>query len=76
VRSYTEHHTREVKLYCAVVLDTYSRRVIGWSIDSSPTAALVTNGTAEGSVDSDPVRPLPRWKDQHRAQAVPDRVPP
>jgi putative transposase len=25
------------------VLDTYSRRVVGWSIDSSPTAALVTN---------------------------------
>ena len=30
-------------MYCAVVLDTYSRRVVGWSIDSSPTAALVTN---------------------------------
>jgi putative transposase len=25
------------------VLDTFSRRVVGWSIDSSPTAALVTN---------------------------------
>jgi transposase InsO family protein len=31
------------KVYCAVVLDVYSRRVVGWSIDSSPTAALVTN---------------------------------
>jgi transposase InsO family protein len=30
-------------VYCAVVLDTYSRRVVGWSIDASPTAALVTN---------------------------------
>ena len=30
-------------MYCAVVLDVYSRRVVGWSIDSSPTAALVTN---------------------------------
>jgi putative transposase len=39
----TEHHTREGKVYCAVVLDVYSRRVVGWSIDSSPTAALVTN---------------------------------
>lgn len=39
----TEHRTREGKLYCAVVLDVYSRRVVGWSIDSSPTAALVTN---------------------------------
>ena len=25
------------------MLDTYSRRVVGWSIDASPTAALVTN---------------------------------
>jgi putative transposase len=39
----TEHPTREGKLYCAVVLDVYSRRVVGWSIDASPTAALVTN---------------------------------
>ena len=30
-------------MYCAAVLDTYSRRVVGWSIDASPTAALVTN---------------------------------
>ncbi len=26
-----------------VVLHTYSRRVVGWSIDASPTAALITN---------------------------------
>lgn len=26
---YTEHPTREGKLYCCVVLDTYSRRVVG-----------------------------------------------
>ena len=30
-------------MYCAVVLDTFSRRLVGWSIDSRPTAALVTN---------------------------------
>jgi putative transposase len=39
----TEHPTREGKVYCAVVLDVWSRRVVGWSIDASPTAALVTN---------------------------------
>ncbi len=43
VTDITEHPTREGKVYCAVVLDVYSRRVIGWSIDSAPTAALVTN---------------------------------
>jgi transposase InsO family protein len=39
----TEHPTREGKADCAVVLDAYSRRVVGWSIDGSPTAALVPN---------------------------------
>jgi transposase InsO family protein len=43
VTDITEHPTREGKVYCAVVLDAWSRRVVGWSIDSSPTAALVTN---------------------------------
>ncbi|WNM23305.1 IS3 family transposase [Demequina capsici] len=43
VTDITEHPTREGKVYCCVVLDAYSRRVVGWSIDASPTAALVTN---------------------------------
>jgi putative transposase len=42
VTDITEHPTREGKVYCAVVLDAYSRRVVGWSIDATPTAALVT----------------------------------
>ena len=43
VTDITEHRTREGKVYYAVVLDVYSRRVVGWSIDSTQTAALVTN---------------------------------
>lgn len=43
VTDITEHHTREGKVFCAVVLDVYSRRVVGWSIDSTQTATLVTN---------------------------------
>ena len=43
VTDIAEHPTREGKVYCAVVLDAFSRRVVGWSIDSRPTAALVTN---------------------------------
>jgi putative transposase len=35
----SEHPTREGKVYCAVVLDAYSRRVVGWSISHNPTAA-------------------------------------
>src|SRR3954454_8895830 len=40
---YTEHPTREGKVYCAVVLDVFSRKVVGWSIDSQPATTLVTN---------------------------------
>ena len=43
VTDITEHPTREGKVYCAVVLDACTRRVVGWSIDSSQTAALVTS---------------------------------
>jgi putative transposase len=34
VSDITEHQTREGKLYCAAVLDVYSRLIIGWSISS------------------------------------------
>jgi putative transposase len=43
VTDITEHPTREGKVYCAAVLDVFPRRIVGWSIDSTPTAALVTN---------------------------------
>jgi putative transposase len=39
----TEHATREGKLYCCAVLDSFSRRVVGWSIDSTQTTSLVLN---------------------------------
>jgi len=39
----TEHPTREGKVYCCVVLDAHSRRVVGWSIDSHQASSLVTN---------------------------------
>jgi len=39
----TEHPTREGKIYCCVVLDAFSRLVVGWSIDSSQTTTLVLN---------------------------------
>ena len=43
VTDITEHPTREGKVYCAVVLDAFSRRVVGWSISHNPTAALTCN---------------------------------
>jgi len=39
----TEHPTREGKVYCAVVLDAFSRLVVGWAIDSTQTTTLVLN---------------------------------
>ena len=37
----TEHPTGEGKLYCAAVLDAYSRRIIGWSIAAHIRTELV-----------------------------------
>ena len=37
----TEHPTSEGKLYCCVVLDLYSRKVVGWAIDRRCEATLV-----------------------------------
>lgn len=39
----TEHPTDEGKLYCAVVLDAFSRRVVGWSIADHIRAELVAD---------------------------------
>ncbi|MEZ0054384.1 transposase InsO family protein [Mycobacterium sp. MAA66] len=39
----TEHPTREGKVYCCAVIDAYSRRVVGWAIDSRQTESLVLN---------------------------------
>jgi putative transposase len=43
VTDITERPTREGKVYCCVVLDVRSRKVVGWSIDSTHTASLATN---------------------------------
>src|SRR4030095_15271699 len=40
VTDITEHPTREGKLYCCVVLDVFSRRVVGWALDRRGTAGV------------------------------------
>jgi transposase InsO family protein len=45
---------------CAVVLDVHSRRVVGWSIDSSQTAALATNALGRQAAISG--SPLCWWR--------------
>jgi putative transposase len=39
----TEHNTGEGKVYCAAVLDAFSRRIVGWSIDDNMRTALVVD---------------------------------
>jgi putative transposase len=39
----TEHNSREGTLYCCVVLDVFSRRVVGWAIDRRNDAVLVND---------------------------------
>lgn len=41
VADITEHPTEEGKLYCAAVLDVYSRLIVGWSIDNNMRKELV-----------------------------------
>jgi transposase InsO family protein len=37
---------RERTIYCALALDPFSRKVVGWALDSSPNAPLVNNALA------------------------------
>ena len=56
VTDLTENPTTEGKVYCCVVLDTYSRRVVGWAIDSSPNQALATNALSMAIQARQPIK--------------------
>jgi putative transposase len=43
VTDITEHHTAEGILYCAAVMDAYSRLIVGWSIAEHMRTELVTD---------------------------------
>src|SRR5207248_1241998 len=43
----TEHPTAEGRLYCCVVLDLYSRKVVGWAIDPRCETALANDALAK-----------------------------
>jgi putative transposase len=51
----TEHPTSEKKLYCVAVMDAYSRRIIGWSIDARQTSDLVVDALAMAVTRRQPV---------------------
>ena len=48
-RPHTEHPTREGKVYCCVVLDLYSRKVVGWAIDRRCEAVLVNDALSKAA---------------------------
>ena len=54
VTDITEHPTREGKLYWAVALDVFSRRVVGWSIDSNQETSLVTSALGMAIANREP----------------------
>ncbi len=43
VTDITEHRTREGKVFCCCVMDTCSRRIVGWLIDTIQDSQLVVN---------------------------------
>src|SRR5665213_2390914 len=59
VTDITEHPTREGKVYCAVVLDAYSRKVVGMAIDNrnpSDQTVIHSDQGTQGGFD---------WSSQH-----------
>ncbi|MGH3940964.1 MAG: IS3 family transposase, partial [Pseudonocardiaceae bacterium] len=50
----TEHPTKEGKLYCAAVMDSYSRRIIGWSISHHMRTELVIDALGMATLRRQP----------------------
>lgn len=42
----TEHHSREGRVFCCAVIDAWSRRIVGWSLDRRATTAMVNAAIA------------------------------
>jgi len=55
VADITEHPTVEGKVYCAAVMDVYSRRIVGWSIAEHMRAELVIDALGMATLRREPV---------------------
>ena len=49
-RPYTQHRARDGWVYCADVIDAYSRRIVGWSISDRIAAEIVVDALETGSL--------------------------
>jgi transposase InsO family protein len=65
VADITEHPTREGKVYCCAVLDAFSQRIIGWSIDTVQNFNLVVNALDMAIKNR---QPFPRWNCSRRSR--------
>jgi putative transposase len=63
----TEHPTREGKLYCCVVLDAFSRKAVGWSIDRRRDTVLV-NSAVDMAAQSRSTKPETILHSDHGVQ--------
>ncbi|WP_231404488.1 IS3 family transposase [Actinomadura viridis] len=68
VTDITEHPTGEGKLYCAAVLDCFSRRIIGHSIDIRQTTELVVDAMAAAVARRRPAKDATILHSDHGAQ--------
>lgn len=56
VTDITEHPTAEGKLYCAAVLDAYSRRIVGWSIAGHMRTELILDALGMAVFRRNPIK--------------------
>jgi putative transposase len=64
----TEHPTNEGKLYCAAVMDAYSRMIIGWSIADHVRTQGVTDALGMALVRRSPTKDETILHGDHGAQ--------
>ena len=55
---YTEHWTREGKIYLCAIKDVFSNRIIGWAIDSRMKARLYGRSVRPGFGDQRKLGPV------------------
>ena len=68
VTDITEHPTEEGKLYCAAVLDCFSRRIIGHSIDIRQSTKLVVDAMAAAVARRKPAKDATILHSDHGTQ--------
>lgn len=64
----TEHPTGEGKLYCAAVMDAYSRRIIGWSIVEHMRTELVIDALGMATLRRNPEKDRTILHSDHGSQ--------